>query len=118
MRIPGFTAESVLSVTGRGYRMPRLPKGRQIAAASGVGLALINNDGGGSNFTCNIDGTCQCIGGSLSADCWLMQPNCINDLQCSAYYPYPCTCNWTLAGLRPWTFQRPSGGVSLPFQKL
>jgi hypothetical protein len=113
MNMPGFTAESALSMNGRGYRMPQLPQGERITAASAVQVALINNGGGGgSNFTCDDDGGCSCLGGSLSSDCWLMQQYCVTNLQCSEYFPYKCVCNWKLARppQRP-IFTRPRGGV-------
>jgi len=47
MNMPGFTAESALSITGRGYRLPRV--GRS-TAAPGVRPALMNVGGGGSGF--------------------------------------------------------------------
>src|SRR6058998_1637321 len=111
MNIPAFNVESALSVSGRGYRMPRMPRRRRITAASGVQAALINQGGGGTNFWCDPDGTCSCLGGSLSQDCWLMQQYCINDLQCGNNPPYKCVCNWKLVRppgpIFPWS----SGGV-------
>ena len=96
MNIPAFNAESALSVSGRGYRMPRMPRRRRITAASGVQAASINQGGGGTNFWCDPDGTCSCLGGSLSQDCWLMQQYCTSPLYCSPYSPYKCSCYYTL----------------------
>jgi hypothetical protein len=94
MNMPGFTAESALSITGRGYRLPRV--GRS-TAAPGVRPALMNVGGGGSGFWCDDStGTCSCLGGSLSVDCWLMQQYCTSPLYCSPYSPYKCSCYYTL----------------------
>jgi hypothetical protein len=59
INMPGFTGESAL---------PRERGG-----------------GAGSNFWCDESaGTCSCLGGSLSEDCWLMQQYCIQptSMQC------------------------------------
>ena len=112
VNMPGFTAESALSIAVRDYRVPRLPRARRIMAASDVQVALTRGSGAGSNFWCDESaGTCSCLGGSLSEDCWLMQQYCTSPLQCSAYYPYRCDCYYTL--VRPPTsiFTRPGGGV-------
>ena len=62
----------------------------------GVQPALINNGGGGGeNYWCDeTEGTCSCLGGSLSDDCWLMQQYCTTTLQCSDNPPYKCTCSY------------------------
>jgi hypothetical protein len=113
MTLPGFTAESALSAIDRRYLMPQKPRGRRIAAASGVQLALINQGGGGSNFWCSDDGTCTCEGGSLSSDCWNMKQYCIDDLSCRISPPYLCYCHWTFMGPPRSIFTRPSGGISM-----
>ena len=49
VNMPGFTAECVLSVTGRGYRVSGLPRGERGTAASGARVAVARG-GGGSHF--------------------------------------------------------------------
>ena len=101
MTLPGFTAASALFGSSRRYRLSR---GGRITTASGVQAALINQGGGGgTNFWCDPDGTCSCLGGSLSQDCWLMQQYCVTGLDCRPYPPYKCTCDWML--------RRPTGTV-------
>ena len=111
MTLPRFTAEFALSGSGRAYRT-RLPRARRITTASGVEAALINQGGGGgTNYTCEPDGTCSCLGGSLSQDCWLMQQYCIDQLDCKPYPPYKCTCNWKLVRPPGSIVTLPGGGV-------
>ena len=108
--IPGFTGESALSLTRRGFGVLRLPMSR---LSSSVRAALMNaGGGGGSNFWCDpSDGTCSCLGGSLSDDCWLMQQYCTTKLDCSPYPPYKCTCSYLLVRSSHPIFQKPLGGV-------
>ena len=94
MNLPGFTANFAVSNSGRSY-WPR--QTRRTNKASNVKPELINTGGGGaSNYWCDDDGTCSCLGGRFSDDCWLMEQWCVNDLQCSDYPPYKCTCNWKM----------------------
>lgn len=111
-QMPGFTAEAALSAAGRDYRRPHLS---QAGRTEAVTVALINsNPGGGSNFWCDeSQGTCSCLGGWLSDDCWLMGQYCTTGLYCSPYFPYKCTCSY----LSQWSphprFPRvPVGGIS------
>lgn len=110
MTLPGFTAESALSASGRGHRMPRIPRGRRITAASRVQIALISRGGGGTNFWCTDDGICTCEDGVLSGDCWAMQQYCIDDLWCRIYPPYLCYCHWKREAPPGSIFTRPRGG--------
>jgi hypothetical protein len=65
VNMPGFTAECVLSVTGRGDRVSGLPRRERGMAASGGRVAVARGGGGGgSNFWCDETvGTCSCLAG-------------------------------------------------------
>jgi len=98
IKMPGFTADSSLSIPGQGYRIAPWQQGGPLNSPSDIRLALINNgSGGGSNFWCDeTNGTCSCLGGWLSDDCWLMGQYCTTGLDCSPYFPYKCTCSYLL----------------------
>jgi hypothetical protein len=112
MNMPGFTAECALSGSGRGYRGVGLPRREPSATASDVRASLIRGGGGSeSNFWCDeTAGTCSCLGGSLSDDCWNMQQYCVTSLQCSPYPPYKCDCNYRLVRPPGSIFTSPVGG--------
>lgn len=90
---PGFTAEFSFRKTSERYQYAAT---RGYSSGEDVRLALMNDGGGGSNFWCDDDGTCSCLGGSLSDDCWTMRQYCTSELSCSPYFPYKCSCYYTL----------------------
>jgi hypothetical protein len=68
VNMPGFTAECVLSVTGRGDRVSGLPRGERGMTASGVRVAVARGGGrGGPKFLVRRnDGNMQLSRWSLS----------------------------------------------------
>jgi hypothetical protein len=110
MNMPGFTAESALSNGGRRFRLARPSGGERIEGVSDVRAALINS-GGGLSYSCDTDaGTCSCLGGSLSSDCWLLGQYCTTRFECSNYPPYKCTCSYLRAAPKQAGFFRSSLG--------
>lgn len=98
MSLPGFTADFALSNSSRSYWRPQTTRTDKAAA---VQPELINTGGGASNYLCDPEGTCSCLGGSLSDDCWLMQQWCTNPLNCDPYPPYKCSCSWKMISHPP-----------------
>lgn len=118
MNIPGFTAESALSMTGRSYRL--IGRGcagsAPLMATSGVRAALISGgSGGGLGFKCNepeLPGMCSCEGPIDSADCKAMQKNCDGPIECGWLLDY-CLCKFKPLTATPiGKFPRvPTGGI-------
>ena len=109
----GFTAESSHSISSQGYLLNHLSGGRQINGESDVQVALINTGGGGSesNFSCDESkGTCSCLGGNLSSDCWKLSQHCIDRFDCSPYRPYKCTFHYRFQPQPSPIFSSPSSG--------
>ncbi len=85
MNMPGFNAEFSFRKTSGRYQYAAT---RGYSSGADVRLALMNDGGGGSNFWCDeSEGTCSCLGGSLSEDCWLMQRSCTGPLYLQSVPP-------------------------------
>ena len=83
------------------------PDENRAEVATATGALTSGGSGGGSNFWCGEDGSCSCLGGSLSQDCWLLSQYCIDLFSCSPYPPYRCDCHWKLV-------RSPSPGTHVP----
>lgn len=118
MNMPGFTAEFALHRNGRSRGMLGLSRAEPVTAVPGVRAALINTGGGtgGTSWACADDGTCYCLGGDLSDDCWVLSQYCIDQYDCSPNPPYKCTCHWYRTSQPTFPFfprpviPRPTGG--------
>jgi hypothetical protein len=97
MSTPAFTADASFYRTRNSYYAGYQPQKTIHATGVVASLGRGGGEGGGSAFWCDDStGTCSCLGGSLSEDCWLMQQYCTGPLYCSPYSPYKCTCYYTL----------------------
>lgn len=100
-----------LSAAACGVEPGADPADDKAGVETAAGALTSGGSGGGSNFWCDDDGGCSCLGGSLSEDCWLLSQYCIDRFSCSPYPPYRCDCHWKLV-------RSPSPGVHVPIGTL